>query len=68
MHVANQPMLGTGIASLDSPPSSFTRAAPALMSSTAKYARVPFLPGSMLVIAAPPWSLIRVMWYSEGPG
>jgi hypothetical protein len=29
-------MLGTGIGSLASPPSSFTRAAPALMSSTSK--------------------------------
>jgi hypothetical protein len=29
-------MLGTGIGSFASPPSSFTRAAPTLMSSTAK--------------------------------
>jgi hypothetical protein len=36
VHVANQPMRGTGIASSARPPSSFTRAAPALMSSTSK--------------------------------
>src|SRR5919201_186670 len=29
---------------------------------------MPRLPGSMLVIAAPAWSLMRVMWYSNGPG
>src|SRR5215204_1155963 len=29
---------------------------------------MPRLPGSMLVIARPAWSLIRVMWYSNGPG
>src|SRR5664279_1220731 len=34
--VANQPMPGTGPGSLASPPSSVTRAAPALMSSTSK--------------------------------
>jgi hypothetical protein len=34
LQVANQPMLGTGLGSFASPPSSFTRAAPALMSST----------------------------------
>ena len=36
LQVANQPMLGTGIGSSASPPSSCTRAAPALMSSTSK--------------------------------
>ena len=36
VHVENQPMLGTGIASPASPPSSFTLAIPALMSSTSK--------------------------------
>ena len=36
VHVANQPMLGTGIGSFAEPPSSFTFAAPALMSSTVK--------------------------------
>ena len=36
LQIANQPMLGTGIASLASPPSSLTREAPALMSSTSK--------------------------------
>ena len=36
LQVANQPMAGTGIGSSASPPSSFTRAAPALMSSTSK--------------------------------
>jgi hypothetical protein len=44
LQVENQPMLGTGAGSFASPPSSFTRAAPALMSSTAKYGRVPRLP------------------------
>jgi hypothetical protein len=34
LQIANQPMLGTGLGSFASPPSSFTRAAPALMSST----------------------------------
>ena len=34
LQVANQPMPGTGPGSFASPPSSFTRAAPALMSST----------------------------------
>ena len=29
---------------------------------------MPRLPGSMLVIVRPAWSLIRVMWYSNGPG
>src|SRR5215211_3590737 len=29
---------------------------------------MPRLPGSMLVTATPTWSLIRVMWYSNGPG
>src|SRR5207247_7496102 len=61
LHVANQPMLGTGIGSPASPPSSCTRAAPALTSSTEKYARVPRLPGSMFVIAPPCWSPRRVM-------
>ena len=29
---------------------------------------MPFLPGSMFVMA-PPWdSAMRVMWYSDGPG
>jgi 3-isopropylmalate/(R)-2-methylmalate dehydratase large subunit len=60
---------GTGIGSPASPPSSRTRAAPALMSSTSKYARVPRLPGSMFVIAPPVWpEVISVMWYSDGPG
>jgi hypothetical protein len=36
LQVANQPMPGTGPGSFASPPSSFTRAAPALMSSTSK--------------------------------
>src|SRR5262249_6528396 len=36
LQTENQPMLGTGSASPASPPSSFTRAAPALMSSTSK--------------------------------
>src|SRR5215469_14659286 len=64
----NQPMAGTGIGSPACPPSSVTRAAPDLMSSTAKYGRVPRLPGSMLVIAKP-WSPpICVVWYSNGPG
>ena len=36
VQVENQPMLGTGIASSARPPSSFTRAMPALMSSTSK--------------------------------
>ena len=36
VQVANQPMLGTGIPSAASPPSSRTRATPALMSSTSK--------------------------------
>src|SRR6266516_3227253 len=61
LQTANQPMSGTGRGSFASPPSSFTRAAPALMSSTAKYERIPRLPGSMLVIAAPAWSAIRAM-------
>src|SRR6266568_6186064 len=34
--VENQPMFGTGRGSSASPPSSFTRAAPALISSTSK--------------------------------
>jgi hypothetical protein len=34
LQTANQPMLGTGLGSFAWPPSSFTRAAPALMSST----------------------------------
>src|SRR5581483_8245323 len=68
VQVGNQPICGTGIGSPACPPSSFTRAAPALMSSTRKYARVPFLPGSMFVTAAPCWSPICVMWYSDGPG
>ena len=34
LQVANQPIPGTGPGSFASPPSSFTRAAPALMSST----------------------------------
>jgi hypothetical protein len=34
LQVANQPMPGTGPGSFASPPSSFTRTAPALMSST----------------------------------
>jgi hypothetical protein len=50
------------------PPSSFTRAAPALMPSTAKYGRVPRLPGSMFVIAAPCSPPICVVWHSNGPG
>src|SRR5215211_4622690 len=29
---------------------------------------MPRLPGSMLVTATPVWSLMRVMWYSNGPG
>ncbi len=61
-------MPGTGIASPAWPPSSRTRATPASMSSTSKYGRIPRLPGSMLVMAAPAWSLMRVMWYSNGPG
>jgi hypothetical protein len=36
LQTANQPMLGTGAGSFASPPSSLTRAAPALMSSTSK--------------------------------
>ncbi len=36
LQTANHPMLGTGIPSPDSPPSSLTRATPALMSSTSK--------------------------------
>jgi predicted 3-demethylubiquinone-9 3-methyltransferase (glyoxalase superfamily) len=36
LQVTNQPMPGTGIGSSASPPSSFTRAAPALISSTSK--------------------------------
>jgi hypothetical protein len=36
LQVANQPMFGTGAGSFASPPSSRTRAAPALMSSTSK--------------------------------
>ena len=36
LQVENQPLLGTGRGSFASPPSSFTRAAPALMSSTSK--------------------------------
>jgi hypothetical protein len=38
------------------------------MSSTLKYGRVPFFPGSMFVIAPPVRSPMRVMWYSDGPG
>jgi len=68
LQVENHPMPGTGIGSFASPPSSFTRAAPALMSSTAKYGRVPRFPGSMLVIAAPCSPPICVVWYSNGPG
>ena len=61
-------MLGTGIGSFASPPSSLTRAAPALISSTAKYGRVPCLPGSMFVIAAPcsPADLCRVILERAG--
>jgi hypothetical protein len=58
----------TGIGSPASPPSSVTRAAPALMSSTAKYGRMPRLPGSMFVIAAPCSPPICVVRYSNGPG
>src|SRR4029450_9006943 len=29
---------------------------------------MPRLPGSILVTATPTWSLMRVMWYSNGPG
>jgi hypothetical protein len=36
LQIANQPMPGTGRGSSASPPSSFTRAAPALISSTSK--------------------------------
>src|SRR6266567_8343164 len=68
LQAENQPMPGTGIGSFASPPSSFTRAAPALMSSTAKYGRMPCLPGSMFVIAAPCSPPICVVWYSNGPG
>jgi len=38
------------------------------MSSTAKYGRMPRLPGSMFVIAAPCSPPICVVWYSNGPG
>src|SRR5215831_7258755 len=68
LQAENQPMPGTGMGWFASPPSSLTRAAPALMSSTSKYGRMPFLPGSMSVTAAPVWSEMRVMWYSLGPG
>jgi hypothetical protein len=41
LQIATQPIPGTGRGSFASPPSSFTHAAPALMSSTSKYARAP---------------------------
>ena len=40
LQIENQPMPGTGVGSPASPPSSLTRAAPALTSSTSKYVRV----------------------------
>src|SRR4029450_1264375 len=63
-----QPIDGTGIGSPASPPSSLTRAAPVLMSSTSKYTRAPRASSSAAKIA-PPWlSENRVMRYSLGPG
>src|SRR5438552_18933628 len=45
LQAANQPMFGTEPGSPDSPPNSFTRFTPSLMSSTSKYGRIPRLSG-----------------------
>src|SRR5262249_1106774 len=49
-------------------PTALTGAASALMSAPAKSGRMPCLPGSMFVIAAPCSPPICVVWYSNGPG
>ena len=67
LQAENQPMAGTGIGSPASREFRHARGT-CLDVVDREYGRVPRLPGSMFVIAAPCSPPIWVVWYSNGPG